>query len=122
MYYSKDEGKSRINLQASYRLFLFAWNFAERDIQRFVHASAPIICAKVPMVLYLLELQYSVPDTLLYYITIQYFIFCVFFVFLTIHKHKYRGNMIVLSARIEGREVGCMSEISMIMHVESIQS
>jgi hypothetical protein len=54
------------------------------------------------------------PDTLLYYITIQYFIlFLCFLFFLTIHKHKYRGNMIVLSARIEGRGVGCMSELSM---------
>ena len=51
------------------------------------------------------------PDTLLYYTTIQYFIFLWFFY--TIHKHKYRGNMIVLSARIEGRGMGCMGEMSM---------
>jgi hypothetical protein len=49
------------------------------------------------------------PDTLLYYITIQYFIFFVFFVFCTIHKHKYRGNMMVLGDRIEVRGVGCMN-------------
>ncbi len=60
----------------------------------------------------MLELQYYMPDTLLYYRTIQHFIFFWFF-FYTIHKHKYRGNMIVLSARIGRRGRKCMSEISM---------
>jgi hypothetical protein len=49
------------------------------------------------------------PDTLLCYITIQYFFFFffVFFCFCTIHKHNYRGNMMVLDARRGVRGVGC---------------
>ncbi len=53
------------------------------------------------------------PDTLFCYITMRYFIFFVFFVFCTIHKHNYRGNMMVLGARIGVRGAGCMSEIIM---------
>ncbi len=61
--------------------FSFFMSVAEQDIQRIVHASAPMICAKVPMVFMFDKLQYSMPGTLLYYITIQiqYFIFFVFF-------------------------------------------
>ncbi len=45
--------------------------------------------------LYLLNLQYSLPDNLLYYITIQYFIFFVFFWFLYHSQAKYRGAYVV---------------------------
>jgi hypothetical protein len=36
-----------------------------------------------------------------------------FLFFFTKHKHNYRGNMMVVGARIGVRGVGCMSEISM---------
>jgi hypothetical protein len=116
LYYGINESKSRINLQASYRLCLFSWSVAEKDIQRFVHASAPISCAEVPMVFMFVRTTvfYARYFIVLHYHTVLYFFFVfLFFCFLTIHKHKNRGNMMVLGARIEGRGVGCKSEVCM---------
>jgi hypothetical protein len=56
--------------------------------------------------LYLLNLQYSMPDTLLCYITIQYFILLVFFFGFLYHTQaKYRGD-ILLWAPGGGEESG----------------
>ncbi len=60
--------------------------------------------------LYVVNLQYSLPDNLLYYITIQYFIFFDFFDFCTIRKQNV-GKAYVVGA-ISGR-MRCMSEMSM---------
>jgi hypothetical protein len=57
------------------------------------------------------------PDTLLYYITIQCFIFLGFFDFLYHTQTKYRGD-ILLWALGGGRRVGCMDERSMEVYMQ----
>ncbi len=51
-----------------------------------------------------------------YFIVLHYhtvFYFFVFFVFLYHAQTQYRGNIMLLGARMKVRGVGCMSEISM---------
>jgi hypothetical protein len=54
--------------------------------------------------LYLVNLQYSLPDNLLYYITIQYFIFFDFLIFCTIRKQNI-GKAYVVGAKVGESEV-----------------
>ncbi len=61
----------------------------------------------------LLNLQYSLPDTLLYYITILYFIFLGFFCFFVPYTNTNIGGTCYVSARMEVRGVGCMGGMSM---------
>ncbi len=54
--------------------------------------------------LYVVNLQYSKPDTLLHYITIHYFIFLVFLIFCTIRKQNV-GKAYVVCAKVDEGEV-----------------
>ncbi len=95
MYYDIDEDKSRIqiNLQASYRLFFSVMKYRIKKYMRIHLCQCSNLSCNVrcQWCLYLLNLQYSMPDTLLCYITIQYFIFWGFLVFYTIRKQNIGG-------------------------------
>jgi hypothetical protein len=62
------------------------------------------ICVEVLMVsVFYFKLQYYVSDTILYYITIQYFIFLWFFLFFVPYTNTdVGGTGIMLDARIWG--------------------
>ena len=57
----------------------------------------------------MVNLQYSLPDTLLYYITIQYFIFFDFLIFCTSRKQNV-GKAYVVCAKVSEGEVYKKSE------------
>ncbi len=104
MYYAIDEDKSwiQIKLQASCRHFLY--HIMKYYIRKYtkIHVCQYSILScngRYRWCLYLSNLQYSLPDTLLCYITIQYFIFFWFFDFCTIRKQNI-GGAHVMGARI----------------------
>jgi hypothetical protein len=86
---------------------------AERDIQRFIYAGAPIFCAKVLMVFMFVKSTgfFARYFIVLHYHTVFYF-FGFFFIFVP-YTNKNIGGTYYVGTRMEVRGVGYMGEMSM---------